>query len=85
MDRPFELEEVKELLFQVDDNSSSGPDGFNSKFYKLHWDFIKNGVFQTMLGIQQSGKIIKEINHTFICLIPKNVDIRTLSDYRPIS
>lgn len=44
-------------------------------FGKQYWVFT----------IQRLGKIIKEINHTFLCLIPKNADPRTLSDYRPIS
>lgn len=79
MDRPFEQYEVKVTVFQTHDNSSLGPDGFNSKFFKLHWDLIKNDVFETMVGIQQSGKIIKEINHTFICLIPESVNPHTFS------
>lgn len=37
-----------------------------------------------MLGIQPSGKIIKEINCAFIYLIPKTIDPWNLSNYRPI-
>lgn len=73
MDRPFEMDEVKTAVFQIDDNNSHGPSGFDSKFYETHWELIKNDVFQAMLGIHQLGKTIREINHTFLCLIPKNV------------
>lgn len=41
MCKPFQMEEIKEATFQINDNSSPGPDGFNSKFYKVHWDNIK--------------------------------------------
>lgn len=33
----------------------------------------------------ESGKIIREINYTFICLIPKKPDAVDMTDHRPIS
>lgn len=39
--KPFLLEEIKEALFHIEDNSSPGPDGLSSKFYKIHWEQIK--------------------------------------------
>lgn len=35
--KPFQLKEIKESIFQTNDNSSPGLDGLNSKFYKVHW------------------------------------------------
>jgi hypothetical protein len=83
--KPFLLEEVKNAVFQINDNSSPGPDGINSKFYKIHWEQIKNDIWDAMNSILQSGKIIKEINHTFICLIPKKPNAVDMIDFRPIS
>jgi hypothetical protein len=40
--QPFQIEEVKTIVFQIDDNSSPRPDGLNSKFFKLHWEQLKN-------------------------------------------
>jgi hypothetical protein len=82
---PFQLEEIREAVFQINENSSPGPDGFNSKFYKVHWDNIKMDIWEAMNGILHSGKLIKEINHTFLCLIPKNPEASTIAEFRPIS
>lgn len=38
-----------------------------------------------MNGILQTGKIIREINHSFICLIPKKANATLMSYFRPIS
>lgn len=32
-----------------------------------------------------SGRLLKEWNHTFLCLMPKTISASSLSDYRPIS
>lgn len=42
-------------------------------------------IWEAMNGILQTGKIIREINHTFIFLIPKFPDAKNLTDFRPIS
>lgn len=52
---PIEIDEDKRVVFQIDNNRSLGPDGFNSKFYKLHRDLIKNDIWQTILGIHYSA------------------------------
>lgn len=42
-------------------------------------------LLEAMLGIQESSKIIREINHTFICSIPKVPIPEFIVDYGPIS
>lgn len=59
--QPFQLDEVKNAVFEMDDKSSLGPDGLNAKFYKLHWEQMKTDIWNAMNGILQSCKIIKEI------------------------
>lgn len=71
--------------FQINDNSSPGHDGLDSKFYKIHWEKIKHDIWNAMNGILQSGKIIREINYTSICLIAKKPEAVNISDFRPIS
>lgn len=72
-------------MLQINDNNTPRPDGLNSEFYKVHWNQIKTDILNATNGILQSGKIIKEINHTFICLIPKKTEAIDMVDFRPIS
>ena len=60
-------------------------DGFNSKFYKLHWEKLNELIVTSMQQTFESGKIINEINHSVISLIPKVKTPKDMSDYRPIS
>lgn len=56
----------------------------SSKFYKIHWEILKSDIWNAM-NVLQSRNIIKEINHTFICLIPKKQDAVDMQDFIPIS
>lgn len=85
LDAYVSLEEVKVALFQIDDNSNPGPDGFGSNFYKVHWEMVKQDIYAVILRIFDSGRSINEANHIFITLVPKKDNPRTISDYRLIS
>ena len=79
------LEEVKTALFSIDSNKIPGSDDFGAGFFKNYWKIIKKDLFNCIFEFFLNGKILKEINHTFIALIPKsNTPIQT-SHYRPIS
>ncbi|KAL5548946.1 hypothetical protein UlMin_004177 [Ulmus minor] len=64
LERPFEEEEIKKVVFGCDREKSPGPDGFTGGFFQ---DFCGN------------------MNHTFLCLIPKKLDAQKVKDFRPIS
>lgn len=65
------LEEVKQVVFSIDSNKTPGSDGFGSGFFKNYWHIIKKDLFNCIIEFFTKGKILKEINHTFITLIPK--------------
>lgn len=83
--KPFQQEDIKTAIFQINDNITPGPDDINSMFYKVHWSQISYDILNAMNGILLSGKFIREINHTFICLILKKSKAVDLTDFRPIS
>ncbi|XP_062104432.1 uncharacterized protein LOC133815631 [Humulus lupulus] len=62
-----------------------GPDGFNSSFYQDNLQLVGSEVSAAVLSFLSSGKLLKEINATFITLIPKSVCPDTVSDFRPIA
>ena len=83
--KPPTLEEVKDALFSIDSIKTPGPDGFGAGFFKNYWHVIKKDLFNCVIEFFTNGKILKEINHTFVALIPKKTNPSQTSHYRPIS
>ncbi|KAK1293033.1 hypothetical protein QJS10_CPB17g01406 [Acorus calamus] len=65
--------------------SSPGPNGFPARFYQLFWDLIKEDFLLAINYFFQHGKILCQVSHSFIALIPKSLNAYSLDSYRPIS
>ncbi|GJZ76828.1 putative RNA-directed DNA polymerase [Tanacetum coccineum] len=79
--------EIKEAMFSMGNDKSPGPDGFTAAFFKESWDIVGNDVrLRGHSGCSSvNGKLLKELNHTIIALIPKVQSPTKVNDYRPIS
>ncbi|GKG23732.1 hypothetical protein Tco_0391768, partial [Tanacetum coccineum] len=64
-------EEMKAAMFSIGDDKAPGLDGYTSAFFKKGWDIVGNDVCRAVSDFFNNGQILKEINHTFISLIPK--------------
>ncbi|GKB82721.1 methylenetetrahydrofolate reductase 1, partial [Tanacetum coccineum] len=62
-----------------------GPDGFTVAFFKESWDIVADDLVAAVCEFFTNGKILKELNHTIIALIPKVNSPNRVTDYRPIS
>ncbi|GKB35870.1 ribonuclease H-like domain-containing protein [Tanacetum coccineum] len=69
----------KESMFSIGDDRASGPDGFTFAFFKKGWDIVGHDVCKSIRNFFVNGQLLKELNHTFIALIPK-VDIQKAYD-----
>nr|GEX26867.1 reverse transcriptase domain, reverse transcriptase zinc-binding domain protein [Tanacetum cinerariifolium] len=78
---------MRKLRYDVDigDDRASGPDGYMSAFFNKGWDIVGMDVCSVIIDLFSNGQILKEINHTFIALIPKVSTPLKVNDYRPIS
>ncbi|XP_074278453.1 uncharacterized protein LOC141602043 [Silene latifolia] len=85
LSRPFTAKEVRTAVFQMGALKAPGPDGIPAVFFQRCWSMVKGDVTKAILSILNSGRVLRELNRTFITLIPKKESPEEVSDYRPIS
>lgn len=77
--------EIEKVVKSLAIDKSPGPDGFNVKFLSHQWPIIGNDIVNMVQHFFRTKHILKEINTTFIALIPKKENPSNPSDFRPIS
>ncbi|XP_008242862.1 PREDICTED: uncharacterized protein LOC103341160 [Prunus mume] len=83
--RPFSLEEVKDAIFQLGSLKTPGPDGFPAMFYQKYWLSVQDIIFRSAEEFYTGQSHIRDMNKTFIALIPKVLAPESTSQFRPIS
>ncbi|KAL5567832.1 hypothetical protein UlMin_024407 [Ulmus minor] len=76
--RPFEEEEIKKAVFEIDREKSPGPDGYTGAFFQDCWGILKNDMVKIFEEFYRNGKVCGNMNHTFLCLIPKKLDVQQI-------
>ncbi|KAG6702808.1 hypothetical protein I3842_07G054300 [Carya illinoinensis] len=79
------LEEIKDALFTIPIDSSPGPDGFGSGFFRVCWDFVKDDVFEAIVEFFHTHMLPKSYTASYIVLIPKVDKPSGFDKFRPIS
>ncbi|CAA0805658.1 DNAse I-like superfamily protein [Striga hermonthica] len=82
---PISDMEIRTAMFSIDSDSSPGPDGFSSKFFKSSWHIVGPHIIQAVRNFFESGRIPFGVNATAITLIPKVPSSSQASEFRPIS
>ncbi|KAL2248481.1 UNVERIFIED_CONTAM: Retrovirus-related Pol polyprotein from type-2 retrotransposable element R2DM [Sesamum indicum] len=77
--------EVKDAIFNINDNKAPGPDGYSSCFFKKAWNVVGDQVCRAVLDFFRNGRMLRQLNHTVIALVPKSEHSSSVADYRPIS
>ncbi|XP_011079185.2 uncharacterized protein LOC105162761 [Sesamum indicum] len=67
---PITAADVKQAVFDIDEDKVPGPDGFSSGFYKVAWPIVGKEVTKAILEFFAMGKLLKQINTTLWCLYP---------------
>ncbi|KAL0350114.1 UNVERIFIED_CONTAM: hypothetical protein Sradi_4160600 [Sesamum radiatum] len=78
-------EEVKQAIFHISDNKAPGPDGYSACFFKRAWHIVGDQVCTAVLDFIRSSRLLRQLNHSIIALVPKSEHCPTVADYRPIS
>ncbi|GJZ57652.1 RNA-directed DNA polymerase, eukaryota, reverse transcriptase zinc-binding domain protein [Tanacetum coccineum] len=63
--------EIKDAMFDINDNKALGPDGFTARFFKRAWDIVGNDVCLAVNELFTKGNLLEELNAAIITLVPK--------------
>ena len=85
LDREFNIEEITNAAFQLRSWKAPGPNGIPAMLFQKCWNTMGQRMIQATLSFLSTGYILKELNNTFITLVPKSLSPEKISEYRPIS
>lgn len=85
LNRPFRAHKVCKAIFQIGDSKAPGPNGFSGCFFQKYWDIVGTSITFAVISFLNSGHMLKQINYTYIALIPKIPSPASPADFRPIS
>ena len=64
-------DKIKQALFSIDSTKTPGPDCYGAGFFKKYWNIIQHDFYDSITEFFTRGKLLRQLNHTFIALIPK--------------
>ncbi|RVW69712.1 hypothetical protein CK203_060611 [Vitis vinifera] len=81
----FLEEEVLGALLELNGVKAPGLDGFSMVFWHFSWEFVKFDVLNFFNEFHEHGRFVRNLNTTFLVLIPKKKGAVNLKDFRSIS
>ena len=82
--RKPDMDEVRQVVFSINLDSASGPDGFCSKFYQYYWDIISNDLLEVVLDFLKGSAMPKGFQSTLLTHFPKKSSPTSWINFRPI-
>ncbi|XP_026442506.1 uncharacterized protein LOC113342058 [Papaver somniferum] len=84
MDEIPTYDEIKVVVYDLDADSSPGPDGFCRCFYRHCWDVIQQDLCNAIIYCWQQQRIPNGVNSSLLILLAKVRGANTLRNFRPI-
>ncbi|KAL2932526.1 LINE-1 retrotransposable element ORF2 protein [Bienertia sinuspersici] len=78
-------DEIRKAMFSIKGDKAPGPDGFGSYFFQDNWRVIGDDICNAVRSFFRTGKLLKEVNTTFLTLIPKMPCPTDVTEFRPIA
>lgn len=82
---PIEDYAFREALFQTGDDKAYVLDGYTAAFFKVNWDIVKEDFIFAIKEFFKNGRLLKQLNHVAIALIPKAKHAPQAKYFRHIS
>ncbi|XP_026400218.1 uncharacterized protein LOC113296095 [Papaver somniferum] len=77
-------EEIKNAVFELNQDGSPGPDGFTGIFYRFAWDIIQEDLVEALRYCWKFQVIPPGVNSNFLVLLPKIKGAKRADQFRPI-
>lgn len=84
LDGQFSIEEITSAVKSIGAFKAPGPDGFQAIFYHTQWPIIGEDFCKMIQDMILYPNKIRDINDTFITLIPKVEMVSSMKHFRPI-
>ena len=78
-------EEILTTISHINNLKVPRPDSLQTSFYKKYWKIVGKSVCKMIKALFFNGHMLKDINKTFITLIPKSNNPESTNHFRPIS
>ena len=85
LERPFDGEEVFQVIQNLKGDKAPDPDGFTIAFFQKCWRVVELDIMAFFGEFFEFCKFEKSLNATFLFLIPKKVNALNIRDFRPIN
>jgi hypothetical protein len=82
--RPFDMEEIREVVFSMKHNRAPGPDNIPTEFFQEFWHTIKTDLFNLFQDFYAGTLNIERLNYGLVTLIPKVPNAADIKAFRPI-
>ena len=85
LEETFSKNEIWTAISGLNSDKAPSPDGFPLAFWSFSWDFVKNEVIGFFKEFHDNSRFVKNLNTTFLVLIPKKQTVEDFKDLRLIS
>jgi hypothetical protein len=82
---PVSYENIRKTVFGIRNDKAPGLDGYSSFFFKQAWNVVGEDLCVVVQDFFHSGRLLKQVNHFIISLVPISANVSSTSDFRPIS
>ncbi|GKB30734.1 RNA-directed DNA polymerase, eukaryota [Tanacetum coccineum] len=79
------IDEIRKAIWECGENKTPGPDGFTFEFFRKFWAVVGPDFCIAVQWFFEHGAFATGCNSSFITLIPKVLEPKLVSDFRPIS
>ena len=85
LEESFSEAEIWTAISGLNSDKAPGPDGFPIAFWIFSWKFVKEKILGFFREFHDQCRFVKNLNATFLVLIPKKQTVEDFKDLRPIS
>jgi len=82
---PVSCEDIRQVVFSIENEKAPGPGSYSSFFFKQAWSIVGRDFCAAIQDFFHSSRLLKQVSHSIIALVPKSENASSLSDFRPIS